>query len=65
MCVQYSICLHMQLVVQHVLKQFVFVVEEVNMEDCHKKTYVTSVTEQRNPITTNIDVATPSGMACT
>ena len=55
----------MQLVVQHVLKQFVFVVEEVNMEDCHKKTYVTSVTEQRNPITTNIDVATPSGMACT
>jgi len=48
---------------QHILKQFVFVVEEVNMEDCHKKTYLTPVTEQRNPITTNIDVATPSGMA--
>ena len=48
---------------QHILKQFVFVVEGVNMEDCHKKTYLTPVTEQRNPITTNIDVATPSGMA--
>ncbi|KAI0207240.1 Glucokinase regulatory protein [Lamellibrachia satsuma] len=30
------------------------------MEDCHDKTDVRSVTERRNPVTTNIDVASPS-----